>query len=72
MKQFLMQEMTTEPFCMGSLDGKSIEQEFGLLLAFTCTIQSEMEITNGFKLYIPISKTLPAIDDVLVHFQLIH
>jgi hypothetical protein len=66
MEQFLLQEITTEPFCIRSLDGNRTEQEFGPLLAFTCTIQSEMEITNELKLYIPISKTFPAIDAVLV------
>jgi hypothetical protein len=66
MEQFQLQEITTEPFSMRSLDGNRPEQEFDLLLAKSTTIQSEMEIANELMIFIPISKTFPSINAMLV------
>jgi hypothetical protein len=51
---------------MRSLDGNRPEQEFDLLLAKSTTIQSEMEIANELMIFIPISKTFPSINAMLV------
>jgi hypothetical protein len=66
MEQFLLLEVATKMFCMRPLEGDGTVQHFGPLLAHSSIIQNEMQISNELKLFIPLSKTFPSIDAVLV------
>jgi hypothetical protein len=67
MEQILLEEITTKSFCMRALDFTDRKAvDFEPLSAPSTIIESESEITNELKLFLPISKTFPSIDALLV------
>ncbi|GMF37019.1 unnamed protein product [Phytophthora lilii] len=67
-EKFLLQELATNEFCMKALEGSNVGSVItqGPLNAASKVIQASCEIQNELVLYIPLSKTFPAIDGVLV------
>ncbi|ETI51756.1 hypothetical protein F442_05035 [Phytophthora nicotianae P10297] len=67
-EKFLLQELATSKFCMRALEGSGVGTvtRHGPLNAASEIIQASSEIQNELVLYIPLSKTFPAIDGVLV------
>ncbi|GMF46378.1 unnamed protein product [Phytophthora lilii] len=67
-EKFLVQELATSKFCMRALEGGGVGTvtRHGPLNAASVVIQASSEIQNELVLYIPLSKTFPAIDGVLV------
>ncbi|GMF29734.1 unnamed protein product [Phytophthora fragariaefolia] len=67
-EKFMLQELATSKFCMRGLEGNRVETEtqHGPFTATSKIIQAPSEIQNELVLYIPLSKTFPAIDGVLV------
>ncbi|KAL8014387.1 hypothetical protein Plhal710r2_c034g0122991 [Plasmopara halstedii] len=67
-EKFLVQDLATSKFCMRALEGSSvgIVTRHGPLNAASEIIQASSEIQNKLVLYIPLSKTFPSLDGVLV------
>ncbi|KAL8002397.1 hypothetical protein Plhal703r1_c15g0072091 [Plasmopara halstedii] len=67
-EKFLLQDLATSKFCMRALEGSSvgIVTRHGPLNAASEIIQASSEIQNKLVLYIPLSKTFPSLDGVLV------
>jgi hypothetical protein len=67
MEQILLEEITTKSFCMRALNSTDRKVvDFEPLSAPSTIIESESEITNELKLFLPLSKTFPSIDALLV------
>jgi hypothetical protein len=68
MEKFLLQDLVTCEFCMKSLEGNDVgtTTNFDPLNAMTEIVQASSEIKDALMLHIPLSKTFPAIDGVLV------
>jgi hypothetical protein len=67
-EKFLLQDLVTSKFCMKSLEEGSAEgvQKVGPLNAGTEVVNATSEIKDELVLYLPFSKSFPAIDGVLV------
>jgi hypothetical protein len=67
MEQILLQEIATKSFCMRALNSTDRKVvNFEPLSAPSTIIESESEITNELKLFLPLSKIFPSIDALLV------
>ncbi len=67
-EKFLLEDLATATFCIKSLEPPNLGQveNIGPFKANSRTIQAASEIQNELMLNIPLSKTFPAIDGVLV------
>jgi hypothetical protein len=67
MEQSMLQDIATKSFSMRALTSPGREVlDFAPLSAPSTIIESESEMTNELNLFLPLSKTFPSIDGLLV------